>query len=167
VIDFLASFYKEKLEHVDFIRTAPFADAHKWLMRTDNIGDFLAFEILSDLAYTEWVDYTEDDWANAGPGARDGLKLIYPEDQRSHMQLMRELQDQQNLMFASLGLPLYLYTPKAVHSTRLTLRNIEGGLCEYFKYNGCVNQGKKRLPFRPGEGYAWKKVIEHSSEAGK
>jgi hypothetical protein len=155
IIAFLRQVNTEFKPVLQEIQHMGFEEAHRLLMKINHIGDFLAFEILSDLAYTGFVQFDEDEWANAGPGARDGLKLIYPNDSRMPITLMKELQDQQDLMFASLGLPIYLYVGPSVHNARLTLRNIEGGLCEYYKYNSCVN-GKKRLPFQIGQGYVWK-----------
>lgn len=133
-----------------------FSKAHRQLMDLENIGDFTAYEILSDLAYTNVVEFTEDTWANAGPGAMEGLKLIFPGQvgKRLAMDLMIELQDGQNMWLQSLGLPLWLVAGPKVHSARLTLRNIEGGLCEYYKYDACV-KGRTRQTYSLGEGYAW------------
>lgn len=130
-------------------------DCHKYLQSLSGIGDFLAYELISDLAYTSYVDFDEDQWANAGPGALEGLKLLYPgKPGKSPMQLMRELQTLQDRYFASMGmLNLALIAPSA-HSVRMTLRNIEGGLCEYYKYNKCLG-GHIRQPFKLGEGYSW------------
>lgn len=128
---------------------------HKYLQSFSGIGDFLAYELISDLAYTDYVDFDEDQWANAGPGALEGLKLLYPNRPGlSPMQLMQELQQLQDRYFASMGmLSLALIAP-SVHSVRMTLRNIEGGLCEYYKYNKCLG-GHIRQPFKLGEGYVW------------
>jgi hypothetical protein len=140
----------------DVFDNTTFEEAHRALQKVDNLGDFLAYEVLTDLAYTNLVSFNEDDWANAGPGARDGLRLLYPESTKTRIEYMRELQANQNFMFHSLGLPLWHVAGPKVHSSRLTLRNIEGGLCEYFKYNQCVEgHFSNRLPYSLGEAYVW------------
>lgn len=161
--DKVVEFLKEIYSRIDKIaleieaRRGNAQDTHKYLQTFSGIGDFLAYELISDLAYTDYVDFDEDQWANAGPGALNGLKLLYPNPTgKTPMQLMRELQTQQDRYFASMGmLNLALIAP-SVHSVRMTLRNIEGGLCEYYKYNKCVG-GHIRQPFKLGEGYVWER----------
>ena len=161
VIPFLAQTYGIIKSLTDRVLREPGADfqlAHKRLQEIEHIGDFIAFEILSDLAYTNAVEWDENTWANAGPGAREGLQLLFPDRYRTNspMVLMRELQEEQNLWLHSLGLPLYLVAGPKVHQAHLTIRNIEGGLCEYYKYNACVN-GRQRMTYNLGEGFVWKK----------
>src|SRR5207244_3515737 len=38
------------------------------------IGDFLAFQFLTDLNYSSVLDFDEMDFVVAGPGARDGIR---------------------------------------------------------------------------------------------
>lgn len=161
VIPFLAQTHGIIKELTDRVLREPGVDfqlAHKRLQEIEHVGDFIAFEILSDLAYTPAVEWTEDTWANAGPGAREGLQLLFPDRYRTNspMVLMRELQEEQNLWFNSLGLPLYLVAGHKVHQAHLTLRNIEGGLCEYYKFNACVG-GRQRMSYSLGSGYVWQK----------
>lgn len=139
------------------INVESFPEAHRSLMRLENLGDFLAFEVLSDLVYTGLLPYNEDSWANPGPGCKGGLSLIYDNDKTlSDQDKMRRLQDDQNLAFASMGLPFALYVGPQVHSAHLTLRNIEGGCCEYYKYNEILSgRLSNRLPFEEGQGYSW------------
>lgn len=111
--------------------------AWKLLTEQEGIGPFNAYEVYSDLMYTHgFLPFQEDDWANAGPGAQRGLKLIWP-GRKDWTQMMYELRDQQQEAFAHLGLPFEDIALKNVDGStrRLTMRNIEHNLCEYFKYN--------------------------------
>lgn len=158
VVAFLENTSRTLPNIIDGIDVESFQEAHRSLMRLDNLGDFLAFEVLSDLVYTDLLPYDEDSWANPGPGCKGGLALVFGNDLKNmpDQEKLRNLQDEQNLAFASQGLPLGLYAGPQVHSARLTMRNIEGGCCEYYKYNEILcGRLSNRLPFQEGEGYTW------------
>lgn len=160
IIEFLEEFYSRLKDIADEVRAlkGSMRELHKYLQQFDGIGDFLAYEIVSDLAYTDLVDFDENQWANAGPGCKAGLSLLYP-NRTSDMTSMVDLQNQQGRYFNSMGMTqLALITPPVVHSTWLTLRNIEGGCCEYYKYDRIASKGVSgRQPFKLGDGYAWEK----------
>jgi hypothetical protein len=108
---------------------------HWALMQNPGIGPFLAYEIYSDLMYTGMLIPKEDDWANAGPGAKAGLAHIWP-NRRDYLQCMYDLRNMQQEMFDKLGLPFEDYALENPDgSTKwLTMRNIEHNLCEYSKH---------------------------------
>lgn len=84
-------------------------------------GGFLAYEIVSDLAYSNlFPKVRADDWANAGPGAKRGLKHLFEKCNLTDMQKMRMLQQTQKQYF--------------IFNLKLDLRNIEHNLCEFDKY---------------------------------
>lgn len=160
IIEFLEEFYSglETITHEVRALKGSMRDLHKYLQKFDGIGDFLAYEIVTDLAYSKHVDFDEDQWANAGPGCKAGLALLYPDRKGlSELELMYDLQKLQGRYFNTLGMTqLSLIVPTSVHSTWLTLRNIEGGCCEYYKYDRCASKGAPgRQPFKLGDGYAW------------
>lgn len=142
-------------EHVKRLTDEP-QQLYKYLKSFVGLGDFLAHEILSDLAYTSHVNFTEDSWAAAGPGAKASIRLIYGNrGNRSDLTLMRELQRGQEQFYHENGLPLFFLTGPLQHSAYLSIRNIEHSLCEYFKYNRAVKRGSVRQLYRGGSGYAW------------
>lgn len=115
---------------------SPF-EAWRQLTLMQGIGPFNAYEVYSDFMYTPgFLPYQEDDWANAGPGAQRGLKLIWP-GRKDWTKEMYQLRDEQQEAFARLGLPFERIALKnGDGSVRwLTMRNVEHNLCEYFKYN--------------------------------
>jgi hypothetical protein len=129
---------------------------YKFFRTYNGLGEFLAFEILSDLACTDYVEFSPDTWAACGPGSKSGLRLIFPDrGLRSDVELMRELQNGQKQFYNSQGLPLFLLT-STLHDPFLSLRNIEHSLCEYFKYDRTLNTGTARELYRPEAGYVWK-----------
>ena len=44
------------------------------------MGDFLAFQLLIDLNYSNLTDFSEMDFVVAGPGARDGIRKCSGDD---------------------------------------------------------------------------------------
>ena len=43
------------------------------------LGDFLAFQFITDLNYSSLCDFTENEFVVAGPGARDGIRKCFPD----------------------------------------------------------------------------------------
>lgn len=122
-------------------------------------GPFMAYEVVTDMRHTRYLDHAQDiySWANAGPGAIRGLNRIMgrdlqakpkPEDtNREMVMLMNRLNlirtDEMNELFG---------VPKQ-GSPRFEMRDIEHGLCELDKY----------LRVKSGDGkmrakYDWKKA---------
>jgi hypothetical protein len=93
------------------------------------IGNFIAYEIVTDLRHTRVLGnaFDIDSWANLGPGAKRGLqRLDMPcKNQMEGLSSMRELLRQANgRCFENIG----------SHVPSLELRDIEHSLCEFDKY---------------------------------
>lgn len=56
---------------------APAVGAFEMLRSYPMLGDFLAFQYLTDLGYTGLTRYGEADFVIAGPGARDGIRKCF------------------------------------------------------------------------------------------
>lgn len=108
-------------------------------------GGFIAYEIVCDLVAAKIIPYTLNDWANAGPGCRFGIKLIFPElaEQGKYLEAIQLLFHMQHEWLKKFNFPYW-------KGQGLSLRNIEHSLCEFGKYwktsNNC---GKARMGFRP------------------
>ncbi len=112
--------------------------AFRHVIKYKGFGGFTAYEILVDLCYIGLLpDEFRDQFANAGPGCREGIDLIYPN--RTHMGYtvaMEHLRDTQGRAFKRLG----LQSPP-----RLLLQDIEFCLCEFSKYVKILHgTGKRR-----------------------
>lgn len=70
-------------------------EAWSWLRQFPFIGDFQAYEIVTDLRHTALLDRAPDimTWANPGPGAKRGLKWLIPNigNRGEQIGAMREL----------------------------------------------------------------------------
>lgn len=104
--------------------------AFKHVQKFKGIGGFTAYEICIDLCYLGVLpDEFRDQYANPGPGCREGIDLIFPSASKSgtkgYIEAMETLRDEQDEAFSGYGL-----TP----TPRLTLQDIEFNLCEISKY---------------------------------
>jgi len=116
-------------------------EAHAW-MKSECLGDFMAYEVISDLAHTKLLGSAEDimTWANFGPGASRGIELLAGSGVHQ-LDVARELlklsQNKKNWPAEWPG---------------WTMREVEHTLCEYYKYTKAVNgEGRPKEIFRNGK----------------
>ena len=94
------------------------------------IGDFLAYQFITDINYSNVVSYGEDEFVAAGPGAREGLRKCFADSGgRSDEDLIRMMMDQQDAEFARLGLNFH-----DLFGRRLQLIDCQNLFCELSKY---------------------------------
>jgi hypothetical protein len=69
------------------------------------IGDFLAYQFITDVNYSDVTDFSEMDFVIPGPGARDGLRKCFADPGGlSDAELIRLMADRQQEECARLGL---------------------------------------------------------------
>jgi len=117
------------------------------------LGDFLAYQFVTDLNYSELCDFSESEFVAAGPGAHDGLRKCFPEADRTEasylIHLMYEMQDD---CFAGLGLMF-----QSLWGRKLQLIDCQNLFCEVDKYSRVAHpeikgiSGRTRIKqsFRP------------------
>jgi len=111
------------------------------------VGPFISYEVCIDLMYAKIIPFSEDDWVNAGPGCRVGIRLIFPlrAERKEWVRAIKDLRRNQRKHFSRLGLDFKYFANR-----ELTLRNIEHSLCEFGKYWKLSHGvGKNRMLFRP------------------
>jgi hypothetical protein len=93
------------------------------------LGDFLAYEVLCDLNYSNmWPFDAEQSFVNVGPGAERGLKRLgLPPTVDSVLRIHTVI----NKYLASHDFPFF-------RSRLISLRGIEHSLCEYDKYRRMI-----------------------------
>eukprot|EP00092_Neocalanus_flemingeri_P084672 GFUD01106408.1.p1 GENE.GFUD01106408.1~~GFUD01106408.1.p1 ORF type:complete len:668 (-),score=190.18 GFUD01106408.1:9-1907(-) len=106
------------------------------LLKIPNVGAFFAWQILCDLLECRILgSCTDNQWACLGPGAKNGLRRLFPlattKGELKYTRLLRDLCSPTGSQsgFVALGLkfPAFLNKP-------LSLKNVEHALCEYDKY---------------------------------
>jgi hypothetical protein len=94
------------------------------------IGDFLAYQIITDVNYSEITAFSEMDFVVPGPGARDGLRNCFTDpgglNEPELIRLMADLQEQE---FERLGLDF-----QSLWGRRLQLIDCQNLFCEVDKY---------------------------------
>jgi hypothetical protein len=102
------------------------------VLQVNNVGKFFAWQVVCDLLESRVIRFSEDDWVKLGPGAVNGLKLIFGDDSvgnKNHIKQCVLLREMQHQMYDALGLEF----PRFIDRD-MTLKNIEHSLCEFAKY---------------------------------
>ena len=94
------------------------------------IGDFLAYQFITDINYSELTDFSEMDFVVPGPGARDGLRKCFVDPGGlNEPELIRLMADLQEMEFERLGLDF-----QSLWGRRLQLIDCQNLFCEVDKY---------------------------------
>lgn len=99
------------------------------------IGDFLAYQFVTDINYSEITDFSEMEFVIPGPGARDGLKKCFSERVGlNEAELIRLMVDNQEREFERLGIDF-----QSLWGRRLQLIDCQNLFCEVDKYARVVH----------------------------
>jgi hypothetical protein len=115
------------------------AAMHAWLKQFRGWGDFMAYEVITDLRHTRYLRNAPDinTWAVAGPGAIRGLNRLHGRDYKRGMTQQQACVEMCELLEMSrTALPDWI--------PPLELREIEHSLCETDKWLR-VQQGQGRI----------------------
>ena len=104
--------------------------AFETLRSYPTIGDFLAYQFITDLNYSEICNFSEMDFVVPGPGARDGIHKCFSSlGGLSEPDIIKLVTDRQENEFGRLGLEFrYLW------GRRLQLIDCQNLFCEVSKY---------------------------------
>lgn len=124
----------------------------KALRSVYGVGGFTGYEIYCDLCYLKAIPWTTNDFVNVGPGAKEGIRLIYPSTKGS-----KEIEDrlwqihgEQHTWWKMFAIDFPWYNKYEPVKDELSLRCIEHSLCEFSKYwLQNHNLGKQRMKFEP------------------
>jgi len=95
------------------------------------IGEFLAYQFITDINYSELTDFSEMDFVVPGPGARDGLRKCFIDPGGlNEPELIRLVADLQEQEFERLGLDF-----QSLWGRRLQLIDCQNLFCEVDKYS--------------------------------
>lgn len=94
------------------------------------IGDFLAYQFVTDLNYSSLIDFSELEFTVAGPGARDGISKCFSHTGGlTEAEIIRLLAERQDDFFGQLELDF-----KDLWGRPLQLIDIQNLFCEVSKY---------------------------------
>jgi hypothetical protein len=94
------------------------------------IGDFLAYQFITDVNYSEITDFSEMDFVIPGPGARDGIRKCFIDSGGlNEAEIIKLMVDNQENEFERLGLSF-----ESLFGRRLQLIDCQNLFCEVDKY---------------------------------
>lgn len=104
--------------------------AFELLRSYPTIGDFLAYQFVTDINYSEVTDFSEMEFVIPGPGARDGLRKCFADGAGlNEAELIRLVTDNQEREFERLGIRFH-----SLWGRRLQLIDCQNLFCEVDKY---------------------------------
>lgn len=142
-------------------RCATMREAFELLRSYPAMGDFLAYQFLIDLNYSEGMGFDEMEFVVPGPGARDGIRKCFGKAANGiEADVIRYMADTQEEHFARLGL-----TFRGLRGRRLQLIDCQNLFCEVDKYarvahpevKGRSNRSRIKQTYRrdPAPVLAW------------
>ncbi|WP_460865170.1 nucleotide kinase domain-containing protein [Rhodococcus aerolatus] len=146
----------DRLTNADSMR-----EAFHLLRAYPSVGDFLAFQLLIDLNYSEFLYFDEMDFVVAGPGARDGIHKVFgPRAIGIEAEVIQYMAETQSSHFDRLGLRF-----EGLRGRPLQLIDCQNLFCEVDKYSRVAHPGvvglsgrtriKQRFTARPEPLTAW------------
>jgi hypothetical protein len=119
------------------------------------IGDFLAYQYVTDLNYSALTGFSEMEFTVAGPGARDGISKCFSDlGGLSESEIIRLIADRQEDLFRQLGLSF-----KDLWGRPIQLIDAQNLFCEVSKYSrvthpgiaGSAGRTRIKQKYSPGE----------------
>lgn len=94
------------------------------------IGNFMAYQLVTDINYSDIVNWREDEFTVAGPGSIRGIKKCFIDKEgMSNEDIIRYMYENQNKEFKRLG-----YSFKRIGERPLQLIDCQNIFCELDKY---------------------------------
>jgi hypothetical protein len=123
-------------------------EVHSWLRQFRGWGDFMAYEVVTDLRHTRYLRNAPDinTWAVAGPGAIRGLHRLHGRPYKKSLTQKRAGEEMCELLeLSKTALPDFV--------PPLELREIEHSLCETDKWlRVAAGEGRLRSKYQPDAG---------------
>lgn len=105
-------------------------DAFELLLSYPTIGDFLAYQFVTDINYSEITNFSEMDFVMPGPGALDGIRKCFSSlGGLNEPEIIKLVAERQSDEFARLGLQF-----RTLFGRRLQLIDCQNLFCEVDKY---------------------------------
>jgi hypothetical protein len=94
------------------------------------MGDFMSYQVAIDLNYSSLINFSENDFTQAGPGALRGIKKVFKDcSGYTPADIILRMVDHQEEEFTRLGLPF-----NGLWGRRLHAIDCQGLFCEVDKY---------------------------------
>ncbi|MEX0748841.1 MAG: nucleotide kinase domain-containing protein [Candidatus Saccharimonadales bacterium] len=120
------------LDHLDkkLLAAISLGDVYQLLRSYPLIGDFMAYQLTIDLNYTPYINFSENSFTRAGPGALRGInKAFKSRGDLSPEEIILQMVERQDDEFSRLGLEF-----DGLHGRKLHAIDCQGLFCELDKY---------------------------------
>ncbi len=126
----LHKMFLEDLVQDKIIKCKSMEEAFNILRSYPLIGNFMAYQLVTDINYSEVVDFREDEFTVAGPGSIRGIRKCFTSrDGLSYEDIIRYMYENQDREFKRLGLNF-----KRIGNRPLELIDCQNIFCELDKY---------------------------------
>jgi hypothetical protein len=106
------------------------SEAYNLLQSYPTVGDFLAYQYVTDINYSTLTNFTELEFVKAGPGAKDGITKCFVDfGEYSFEDIIQMMTDNQENEFEKLGLEF-----QNLWGRKLQLIDCQNIFCEVGKY---------------------------------
>lgn len=116
--------------HIDIINSKTMKDAFDILKSYPLIGNFMAYQLVTDINYSEVTSWKEDEFTISGPGSERGInKCFIDKGNMTNEDIIRYMYEHQTEEFKRLGLDF-----KRLGNRKLQLIDCQNIFCELDKY---------------------------------
>lgn len=124
--------YVQRGDILELIESAEsLEEVYKILIGIPTFGSFLAYQYAIDINYSELCNFSEMDFVQAGPGAKDGIRKCFKDlGDLSYEDIIKYMTDIQEVQFERLNLDF-----KDLWGRRLQLIDCQNLFCEVDKYS--------------------------------
>lgn len=106
-------------------------DGYSLLIKYPTIGEFLAYQYITDINYSSLTNFSEMEFVKAGPGAKDGIRKCFNDfGDYSFEDIIKMMADNQELEFEKMDLKF-----KTLNDRNLQLIDCQNIFCEVDKYS--------------------------------
>lgn len=106
-------------------------DAFEIIKSLPGLGDFLAYQLLIDINYSNVINFSESEFVVPGPGAKGGISKCFSDlGGLNLVEIIKFMTDRQEQEFERLGLDF-----KTIGGRRLQLIDCQNIFCEVDKYS--------------------------------
>lgn len=116
--------------HINIINSKTMKDAFDILKSYPLIGNFMAYQLVTDINYSEVTNWREDEFTVAGPGSERGInKCFIDKGDMTNEDIIRYMYEHQTEEFKRFGLNF-----KRLGNRKLQLIDCQNIFCELDKY---------------------------------
>lgn len=122
--------FKIDKAHIKIIKSKTMKEAFEILKSYPLIGNFIAYQLVTDINYSDVVNWREDEFTVAGPGSKRGIdKCFIDRGSCSYEDIIKYMFENQEKEFKRLGLKF-----EKINGRKLQLIDCQNIFCELDKY---------------------------------